>query len=282
MFFLILHIFLLGSFSLIIKYYQASGRNLLAVGAVNYAIAAFVAALSVIYKGDFEFSNATWFIGILGGIAYSISYFFLINAVKLSGISITWSVVRLSVLVPVLVSIFYWKEQPNSYQIVGIGFACLSLPLLSINFRNAGANPQKIGRAGALIIALFIAAGGSNLAFKAFNEFSVGSQQRMYLLFLFSTAAIISASALLIKKSLPKAIDIPFGIALGLSNISAGYYLLLALMRLPGMVAFPISGSMGIVLTTLAGMIIWRESLRRITILGIIAAVIAVVLINLK
>ena len=77
-------------------------------------------------------------------------------------------------------------------------------------------------------------------------------------------------------------LGIPFGIALGLCNVSAGYYLLRALMRLPGMVAFPISGSMGIVLTTLAGMIIWHENLRKITILGIVAAVIAVVLINLK
>ena len=58
--------------------------------------------------------------------------------------------------------------------------------------------------------------------------------------------------------------------------------LLMALARLPGMLVFPVSGSMGIVLTTLAGVAIWREKLRGLAVLGIIAAAIAVVLINLK
>ncbi len=48
------------------------------------------------------------------------------------------------------------------------------------------------------------------------------------------------------------------------------------------MLVFPISGSIGIVLSALAGVAIWREKLQKFTVLGIIAAVIAVVLINLK
>ena len=280
MFFLILQILFSSSFGLIVKHSQASGRNLLVVGAINYTVAAFAAAISVIYKGDFEFSDATCVIGILGGIAYVVSFFFLMNVIRLTGISITWAIIRLSVLVPVLFSIFYWHEMPNSYQIAGISFVCLSLPLLSIN-SNADTHSSMFNKTSLLIIILFIVTGGCGLAAKAFSEFTTGDQRQMYLLFLFGTAAIISVSALFVQKSPPKVRDIPFGIILGLCNICGNYCLLLALMKLPGMVVFPISSSMGVVLTTLAGMAVWHERLRKLAIAGIVSAIIAVVLINL-
>ena len=280
MLFLILHVVFVSSFALMIKYYQASGRNLLVVGAINYVVAALAVGASIIYKGSFGLANSTWIIGILAGIAYFVSYFLLINAVKTSGISITWSVVRLSVLIPVLFSIFYWREQPSSYQIGGIACVCLSLPLLSIRPGGDG-KPGMPGKATALIIALFVASGGTNLTAKAFSEISPGDQRQMYLLFLFSTAAIVTVLATLVRRARPKLVDIPFGIVLGLCNLLAGYFLLLALMKLPGMLVFPISGSMSIALTTLAGMAIWHERLRKPAMLGVIVAVIAVVLINL-
>jgi len=281
MIFLVLHIVFMSSFGIQIKYNQASGRDLLSVGAVNYIVAAFVAGAWVIHKGEFEISNATWITGTLCGVAYVVSYFFLMNSVKSSGLSITWSVVRLSVIIPVLFSIFYWKEQPNAYQIAGIASVCVSLPLLSIKPNNGG-NGRTIGRISPIIIGLFFVTGSSGLAAKTFSELSPAEHQQMYLLFLFGTTAIISVSALLIRKRLPAPSDIPFGIMLGVGNLLAGYFLLLALKRLPGMLVFPISGSIGIVLSALAGVIIWREKVGKLAVLGIIAAVIAVVLINLE
>jgi len=279
--FLILQILFSSSFALIVKHSQASGRNLLVVGATNYTVAAVAAALSVIYKGDFEFSDATLVIGILGGIAYVVSFFFLMNVVRLSGISITWAIVRLSVLVPILFSIFYWHETPNNYQITGIGFVCLSLPFLSMN-SNADSPFSGFNKTSLLIIILFLVTGGCGLAAKAFSEFSPNDQRQIFLLFLFGTAAVISVSAVFVQKAALRARDIPFGIMLGLCNICGNYCLLLALMKLPGMVVFPISSSMGVVLTTLAGMAVWHERLRKLAMAGIVAAVVAVVLINLK
>jgi multidrug transporter EmrE-like cation transporter len=58
--------------------------------------------------------------------------------------------------------------------------------------------------------------------------------------------------------------------------------MLLALARLPGIVAFPISGSMSIVLMTVAGFVFWREKLRTVNMVGIVLAVATVILINLR
>ncbi len=281
MIFLILQIFLLSSFGLIVKHYQTLGRNLLAIGAMNYAFAAIAAAISVIYKGSFEFSVTACILGVLAGLAYFTAYYLMINAIRISGISIAWSAVRLSVLVPILFSIFYWHEQPGVYQIMGIVSVCIALPLLSVRPNDDGGR-RMFGRASILVIALFIASGGVNLAPKAFDELCPDSHRQMYLLFLFGTAAIASGSASLLKGSLPQALDLPVGAVLGLLNLSARHFLLLALTRLPDIVVFPISGSVGIVLIALAGMVIWREKLRTLNILGIAFAVITVILISLK
>ena len=139
-----------------------------------------------------------------------------------------------------------------------------------------------IGRISPVIIALFFVTGGSGLAAKAFSELSPAEQRQMYLLFLFGTTAVISAAVVIVRKPRLRPGDIPFGIILGTCNLLAGHFLLVSLRNLPGMLVFPVSGSMGIVLTALAGVAIWREKLRKLTVLGIIAAAIAVVLINLK
>lgn len=281
MIFLALHIIFATSFALQIKHYQASGRDLFAVGAVNYIVAAIAAGIWVIYNGEFGISNSTWIIGTLCGIAYFISFFFITKAVKANGISITWSVVRLSVLIPVLFSILYWKEQPNIYQIGGIASVCISLPLLSIN-PNSGSNWKMFSKASLMIVMLFLVAGSIGIASKAFSEFSPPEQRPMYLLFLFGTTAIISTTVAFIRNSRPKLSDVPYGTILGVCNLLAGHFMLLALAKMPGMLVFPIAGSMSIVLATLAGVTIWREKLHKLTILGIVAAIVAVILINLK
>ncbi|MFC1712908.1 EamA family transporter [Candidatus Poribacteria bacterium] len=281
MIFLILQILLLSSFGLVTKHYQALGRNMLAVGFINYAFAAFVAGLSVVYKRSFDFDYATCIIGVLAGIFYFTAFFLMITTVKFSGISITWSAIRLSVLVPILFSILYWNESPSIYQILGICLVCISLLLLSIR-PGIGYSRRIFSRVSILVLALFIAAGGVNLAPKAFSEISPENHRHMYLLFLFSTAALASGLALLPGKVKPKTVDISYGIALGLCNILARYFLLLALERLPGIVVFPISGSMSIVLMTIAGMVIWHERTRTLNMAGIVSAVVSVVLVNLR
>lgn len=268
----------MSSFALQMKHYQASGRDLFVVGPINYIVAALAAGAWVIQKGEFEVSDATWIIGILCGVAYFASYFFLAKAIKSSGISIAWSVVQLSVLVPILFSIFYWKEYPNAYQIGGIVLVCVSLPFLSV--RPGSGN--VMGRISPIVIALFFVTGGIGLSAKTFSEVSPTEQRQMYLLFLFGTTAIVSTSFAIVKKRQLRLTDIPRGVILGVCNLMAGHFLLLSLSRLPGMLVFPVAGSMGIVVTTLAGVSIWGEKLRRLTIIGLIVAVMAVAFINLK
>jgi drug/metabolite transporter (DMT)-like permease len=275
---LIFRILFLNPFGLMIKHCHSSGKSLLSIGAINYAVAAAVIVFSAGYRNGFVSSFLMCVIGILAGIAYFISYSFMIRAVGKSGISIAFAVVGLSVLIAILFLIFYWQERPNVYQILGIAFVCISLPLLSIK-RNDDAGIGK-DRLSWLILALFFAAGGTGLAAKAFSEFGVESQREIYLLFLFGTAMVFTLGAASAAETPPKPRDIPLGILLGLFSLGSAYFLIRSLMTIPGMVVFPIAGFM--VTTTLGGVAIWREKLRKITIVGLFFAIIAVILASIK
>ena len=77
------------------------------------------------------------------------------------GVSVTGAVTRLSVLVPVAVSLAAWGERASALQGAGIGLAVLSLPLLSLGRslggdpRGASPAPRGRGAAVALLAGLF-------------------------------------------------------------------------------------------------------------------------------
>ena len=288
---LLLHILFSTAFGLIVKDSQARGRNLWAVGAVNYITAAFAALIFTMAESSlthYQFSGATLIIGLFAGAGYVVSYFFLLTIVQHDGISIPMAVARLSVVVPILFSIFYWREIPNGYQIIGIFLVCLSLPLLGQNQPNSetdnGAHLRKenLRRAKLLIFILFFLTGWCTLSSKIFVQTSSQDSREIFLLLLFGTAAVISVAPLIIFRIVPTIGEVLPGILLGLCNIYQNHFLLISLGKLPGILVFPIANSSALVLTTLLAVAVWHERLRRPAIVGIVISVLALVFINLK
>ncbi len=107
------------------------------------------------------------------------------------------------------------------------------------------------------------------------------SERATYVLLVFVDAALLSAAGLWRSRTRLAWADFWPGLALGLVNLGATHTLLLALNALPGVIVFPVSSAVSIIVTTLAGVLIWRERLGRANLAGIVAAVAAVALINL-
>jgi multidrug transporter EmrE-like cation transporter len=283
---LLFHILFSTGFGLIVKDAQVRGRNLWAVGAVNYIVAAIAAWVSLpqAMPAALEFSTPTAIIGVFAGVGYVVSYFFLLTVVQRDGISVPMAVVRLSVMIPVLFSIFYWHEEPNRFQIGGIVLASLSLPLLSRNRAPENNTPHETGFRGTkpLIFILFLLTGWCALSPKMFVQISPHDSSELFLLFLFNSAAIIGIGALIVLRVVPTWGDILPGVLLGLCNIFSNHFFLITLSELPGIFVFPIASSAGVVLNTLVAVTVWREQLRRPVVVGIVISVLALVLINLK
>ena len=293
MFYLVLHILFSTGFGLVVKDAQVRTRNLWAVGAVNYFVAAIGAFISLIWvvraTPDLHFfacSPPTFIVGVFAGIGYVVSYFFLLTIVQTDGISVPMAVVRLSAMIPVLFSIFYWREKPNLYQILGIACVCLVLPLLSQNHLPQHGNqpkPKREGRQGKyLILLLFLTTGWSSLSTKVFVQVSPQDPREFFLFFLFGTSAVVSLIPLVVLRILPTLPDLLSGILLGLCNVFGNHFLLIALTQLPGIIVFPISSALGIALNTVLAVAVWKEKLRWPVVVGLTISVLALVLINLK
>jgi len=278
MLFLFLAILGQTAFGLVLRHLQRTGHNLFCAGAVNYLTCAAGNGLSVLSLGPSLPALPTLTIGLLGGLSYVTTFFLFASAMDLRGLSIAAALARLSVIIPILFSILLWREHPNPYQAIGIAFGLASLALLSLHPGGGHVLPRPVP----ILLGVFLLNGGCVLAIKAFEEMGPPQQSALFLFILFGTAAAASTTIWLSLRPSFSRGDILWGIVLGASNLVGNVFLLWSLHVLPGVVVFPISSSLGLLLTVILVSAFWREELHRPALIGIALAVVAIVLIKLK
>jgi drug/metabolite transporter (DMT)-like permease len=294
--FLILHIVLISGFGLILKHAQNHRCHLNPIGFMNYLTAFLISALSAARARSFGFSKLTFALGLTNGIAYAIGFELVTLGMRLSGIVVTIAVVRLSLVVPVVFAILFWNETPNVWQAAGILLACCALPLfstkrkLAITPQLSAIEPKKtldkrsVGTGLGLLVAamLFINSGVSRLAMKAFNEMCPIDQKPMYLLFLFGATTVAYAGVCIRQKALPTLRESIYGALIGVCNVGGSWMFLKAMDRVEALIAFPVSGSGGVLFTMMVGVLFLGERLERRSSVGVVAAILALIFVNLK
>lgn len=296
-------------FAIGIRLAQTRRADLTVVGAVNYLTAAAFHAVLVLVTGVRTLHTGSILIGVGGGITYASAFFLLQALMRRRGVSVTAAVQRLSILVPVGVSIIAWRESATALQAAGIGMAVVSLPLLSIAPAEPAAAPESpTGQAGAsaarkrargasfaLLAGLFVVNGLCLLSTRAFRQTGVQGEDALFLLFLFSTASLTSCIVWFVQArsrrsspagtSLPS--TIPFwtsalpGLLVGLCNAVSNRFLVLALERLPGIIVYPFYSAVGLLATVVLTRVLWREKMGVPDGIGIALAVGSIVLVNL-
>ncbi len=263
-------------FSLIVRRSQLQGEDQLAVMGLNYATAS-VTAFGI--AGALPQSTHTWLLGVLGGFIFVTTYLLYIHSLELKGVAIANAITRLSVLIPVLGSIFIFGEQPHSAEIVGAVLAIAAIALLSLE---RGFNGERLTRRQIpLLLALFVMNGFCLFINKWFQETGDAAERPAFLGVLYGIAAVASFLAWATGNRYLGWREIYSGVPLGLINYGAGFMLIKALDSLPGTIVFPISAAMGLVLTASLAAWLWQEIPGRLGRAGLAVAVLAVILINL-
>lgn len=258
-----------------------TGRNPIAVGGLNYIAAAMIGSAFLLYDSEWRMDGITILIGVSTGLFYVGSFWFLVRAVVRDGVAVTMAVVRLSVLAPILCSIFIWNEIPTTGQTVGIVFVFLALPFLSIGV-NQTRTSLNMGGAGWIIAVLFVATGFCNLSPKVFSELADQRQIPLYTFTLFVTAALASLLYFRINRVKVDRRDYGHGIMQGVCNILNAAVMVWTLKYLPGTVVFPVTSASALIITTAAATLIWKEQIRTPAYIGIGLTLIALVLVNGK
>ena len=288
MLFLILNIILLSGFGLFLKHAKNNQQRLNPIGFVNYLTAFCISVWVLSLEQDFAFSKLTLALGVANGVTYAIGFELFTIGIRLSGIVVTAAIVRLSIVIPILVSILFWQEVPNLWQSIGLLLTFLAIPLLSQREKEpidkwAPSRPEiSQGLGFAVVITILLVTGISRLTMKAFNEMCPIDEKSFYMTLLFGVCTVVYLGVCLRQKVWANWWEAFYGVLIGACNVGGSWALLVALDKVSALIAFPMSSSGGVLFTMFVGMVFLRERLSRSSLIGALLALVALIFVNLK
>ena len=278
MLFLILSILCSVIVGVIFKFTRKFDTNPVQIVAFNY-----VTALTLCY---FTFSpnlnevdvTAPWNIYITIGILLPVVFLFLIASIKHMGIVKTDAAQRLSLFIPILAAWFIFKEDFNSYKVIGllIGFVALLFILRkqSVNTENKWIYPTVVLLGFGVIDILF-----KQIALYTTLPYTTS----LFVVFDISLAIslLVVVHETVLKKVKLQAKNILFGALVGLFNFGNILFYLKAHKAFSENPSTVFAGmNMGvIILGSLVGLLFFKEKLSKINFIGIFLALIAIVFI---
>ena len=276
MHYLALNVLFSSLFILGIKWAKSRGEEIINVGALNYLSAAVLGIVMLLRTGEPVDLTAA-LLGAANGGCYFIAFFFLIAAISWKGATNLAAVSRLSILMPVALGVAWLGERPDSWQVIGIVLACMSL--LMISGRRGSINDAEQPRNSVLVILMFfLVAGMARLAQEIFKHSCQPGLEPLYLASGFSVAGLASLVVLGVRRKPITLSEGAIGVGLGVANLLQVYFVLKALELFDGFIVFPVTSAAGLAFTTLAAVTLLGERPSRLSYLGIGVAIAALLL----
>lgn len=276
--------------------------------AVNYAAAA---ALALALQGAQAGSVAPGVVGlgVALGVLFIGGFWLFSRAIREVGIGLAAGAMRLSVVVPVVVSWAVWGEAPSLVQgaglvLAGAAFVLVARPapgppaggtvpaaavaaeVPAATAAAAGlpdASPRRRSGGALLLGLLFLSGGLVDVLMKTFQKgYAASVPTPTFLLFVFGVAFAVGAAAVAatgVRTGRWPGLDVvAWGVGLGVINYGSAEFLLRALGTLPAPVAFPLNGVSIVLGAAVLGRLVWGERLSRANAAGLGLAAIAVAL----
>jgi len=227
-----------------------------------------------------------WFYYTFGlGILFIVVFILIARTTQTNGLSVASVATKMSVIIPIIFGLIYYKESLGVLKFIGILFALMAVYFVSVKSKGG----LKLSKRD-LILPLLVLLGSGIIdttikfleeAYVAENDISIFSAT------IFFSAAILGIF-LLIYNSFKGKVKIELkniigGIALGIPNYFSIFFLVKALRSdlLESSGIFAINNVSIVTLSTIAGIILFKEKLLPKNWLGIALAILSIVLITL-
>lgn len=275
----------------IFKLFQVFGVNSFVAIIVNYVAATITGIIFLNTPLNLhEIINADWFKISLPLGAVFISIFYLISqTAQRIGIATASVANKMSVVIPVLFSIFYLQEELSLIKLCGIFLALIAVYLSTASTEN---NPQ-LKKLIWLPILVFLGSGLIDTTINIANTFYVKTKHdsALFSISTFASAFCIGTLIVLYQLSQKKLAlnqllnfkNICGGIALGIPNYFSIYFIFKSLdtKLLSSAQLFPVLNLCNVALAAIIGWLAFKEKLSVLNVTGIILALISIVLIAL-
>ncbi|SDS85331.1 EamA-like transporter family protein [Gillisia sp. Hel1_33_143] len=285
MIYLLLSILSSSIIFVVFNLYKKYGVNTLQAIIVNYFIACAVGFFGFIKSTDITaIPHKDWFLGtLILGVLFIVVFYLAAITTQRSGLSVVSVATKMSVAIPVLFGILYFNESSGIMKSAGIILALVAVYLSSVKNRSGIAIKKEN-----LIfpILVFLGSGIIDTSIK-FLEASYVSKTEVALFSstIFAIAGIIGVMVLIVQGFLGRLRvtkrNLLGGVALGIPNYFSIYFLVLAL-RSEGMessTVFTINNVAIVLVSTLLGIVLFKEHLIPKNWIGIFLAILSIILV---
>lgn len=264
--------------SLCMRLSERHVRNNTSMLAMNYVMCVLMAGAFALPSGILpagEGSAFTWFLGLASGGLYLGSFLLLQWNIRINGVTLPATFMKLGVLVPTVMSMMVFAERPSLFQALGILGAVAAIVM--IRFEKGGAKAKS----AAGLLALLIGGGSTDATSKIFEELGHSAQKNQFLFLTF--AAALALCILLAKKRGEGicAVDAAFGLLIGVPNYLSSRFLLLSLASVPAVAAYPTYSVGTIIVITLLSRLLFKEQLSRKQMAALAVILVSLALLNL-
>lgn len=216
-------------------------------------------------------------LAVFVGIVFIANFFVYSKSVDYNGVGISVAAMRISLLLPVLVSTLWYLELLTFAQWVGVILVFVTLFLLLPNKRKMLKEPFS---AAWLLVLLFFGTGVGDASLKIYEvEFSDILPKELFMAFVFLTAFVIGLTVVLIKNrgKISKSEWI-LGTAIGVPNLLTAIFLIAALQQMNGAVVYSAVNVLTVLGATLLGVMRWKDRFTIIQWTGIFLTLISILL----
>lgn len=287
MIYLIVSILLATLLFVIFKLFAKFNINVLQAIVVNYVIACICGLVS--YSKPFSANKIIEMPWFTGAFLLGILFIFIFNIMALTaqknGLSVASVAAKMSVVVPIVFAVFVYNEELHAIKITGIILALTAVYLVSV--KKDGIHIKK----GTLLypVLLFLGSGTIDTSLKYMEVNYVGVDEiPLFSATIFAFAAIVGIFLLIFKifKKNEKITgkNIIAGICLGVFNYYSITFLIMALRSdtLDSSTVFTINNVAIVTLTTLVGILLFKERLNAKNMIGICIAVLSIFLVAMS
>ena len=252
---------------------------------VNYLVASFVAFSSpsgVSLTSLISDVSNIWpalLAATLVGLIFIANFFIYSKSVNKNGVGISVAAMRMSLVIPVLLSTLWYSESMVYRQWFGFLLVAIALYLL-MPFKKTLL--KKTNGAAWLLALLFLGTGLGDGSLKVFEEdFSTLLTKEQFMGTVFFSALIIGCAAVALTGNwkFSKG-ELGLGILVGIPNLYSAIFLIEALVQMNGAVVYSIVNILTVLGATAVGMVKWRDRISPLQWAGIASSIYAILLLK--
>ena len=246
--------------SVTMRFSETKIKNNTAMLAVNYVMCALLAWAYTGFDSWFLSGTgrqSTVIMGWINGILYLAGFVLLQHNIRVNGVVLSATFIKLGLLVSMAVSVIFFGERPEIWQWAGFVLAVAAIVLM--NYRSG---EGKAGNMAGLLL-LLLAGGGGDAMSKIFEELGNPVHSGHFLLYTFLVALALCISLCRIRGEKLGKWEWIFGLLIGIPNFFSAKFLLAALDTVPAVIVYPVSSVGTILVMTLAGVLIFTERLEK-------------------